>query len=204
MISDDARPATAGDDAIEGAPAGAAAPAEPPRHPPDIGDDVVAVFEAELAEARRLADEHWDRYLRAEADLDNLRRRGRRQTDEALRLQRRDLLTRFLEVADNLERALAHAEADRASLVAGLEGTSRELVRLLSQEGVAPIAAMDAPFDPALHEAVSVVPLPGADEERVVAVERTGYTLAGELLRPARVVVGKPTAAGPASNGPAA
>ena len=127
----------------------------------------------------------------AEADLDNLRRRSRRLTDEALRLQRRDLLSRFLEVADNLERALSHVESDPAALVGGVEGIARDLARLLAQEGVAAIAALGEPFDPALHEAVGVVPVPGGGEDRVVAVERTGYTVDGDLLRPARVLVGR-------------
>jgi molecular chaperone GrpE len=171
-------PGTGGADA-----AGAAAPAADP-----------VPIEDELAEARRLAEEHWDRYLRAEADLDNVRRRARRQADEALRQQRRDLLLRFLPVADNLERALAHAASDPQSLMAGVEGTYRELARVLALSGVAAIEAQDAPFDPALHEAVSVVPLPPGSDERVVAVELPGYLMDGELLRPARVIVGQPPA----------
>jgi molecular chaperone GrpE len=157
-----------------------------------IDPAVVEVFEAELAEARRLADENWDRYLRAEADLENVRRRNARLREEALARQRREVLSRFLDVADNLERALAFADSDPGALAEGVDGTYRELSKALAREGVEPIAALDTPFDPQLHEAVGVVPLPDATEDRVVSVDRTGYTLGGELLRPARVIVGQP------------
>lgn len=152
--------------------------------------------ETELAEARRRAEENWDRYLRAEADLENFRKRAVRLRDEAVERQRRDLLARMLELADNLERALAHSASDPAALTSGVEGTYRELTRMLGSEGVETIPALDEPFDPDVHEAVSVVPLPGAEQERVISVERTGYTVNGELLRPARVVVGAPAPTG--------
>jgi len=148
--------------------------------------------EAELEAALRTAEENWERYLRAEADLDNFRKRAARLREEALERQRRDLLVRFLDVLDNLERAMAHSEADPEAVAAGVESMYRELSRMLAQEGIETISAMDAPFDPNLHDAVSAVPVPGAEDERVVAVERNGYTLNGDLLRPARVVVGMP------------
>lgn len=161
---------------------------------------VAEAFETELAEARRKADENWDRYLRAEADLENVRRRSSRLRDEAVERQRRDLLSRFLDVADNLERALSFADSDPAALAEGVDATHRELSKILASEGVEPIAAMDAPFDPDLHEAVGVVPVPDATEDRVVSVDRTGYTVGGELLRPARVIVGQ-SAGRPAGGG---
>lgn len=160
--------------------------------PAGVSRALVEAFETELAAARRQADEHWDRYLRAEAELENTRKRAERQRQEALARQRRDLLACVLAVADNLERALAHASADPQSLRAGIEGTYREVERLLEREGVARIAAQGKPFDPNVHEAVGVVAAPGIEGERVVAVELPGYTLDGELLRAARVIVGRP------------
>jgi len=160
--------------------------------PNTVEQTVIAAFEADLAEARRMADENWDRYLRAEAELDNARKRSDRLRHEALTRQRRDLLARFLEVADNLERALDYADADPGALKAGLEGTYRAIVRLLEREGVQRIDADEAAFDPNLHEAVGVVTVPGIEDERVVSVEQAGYTLEGDLLRAARVIVGRP------------
>ncbi len=149
-------------------------------------------FARELADARRAADENHDRYVRAVAEMQTVRRRAEERLNLQVEQMRRELLLRFLDVADNLERALRHADSDAASLVAGVDATYRELERLLAREGVERIAADDAPFDPALHEAISVVPRPDLAAEQVVDVERAGYTVRGELLRAARVVVGRP------------
>lgn len=152
---------------------------------------VVEAFEHELAEARREKDEASDRHLRAEADLQNLRRMSEQRVREAREQVRRDLLNRILEVGDNLERALTYADGEQGGLGEGVRATLRTLELMLEREGVARIDAADAPFDPELHEAVGVVDVPGLDGERVVVVERAGYTLDGDLLRPARVVVGR-------------
>jgi len=168
------------------------APALPGGEDDPAEEALLALGEAALAEARREAESNWERYLRAEADLDNQRKLAERRREEALARQRRELFGRFLVVADNLERALAHAGADPAALLAGVETTYRDLGRLLALEGVVQVPALGEPFDPAVHEAVGVVPAPGATDERVVAVEQPGYTLGGDLLRPARVIIGRP------------
>lgn len=155
---------------------------------PDLADD----FVRELAEARRAADENHDQYLRALAEMQNVKRRNEERLKTIVEQQRRDLLLRFLDVADNLERALANAGAGGEALVAGVDATYRDLERLLEREGVERVAADGAPFDPMIHEATGVVPVAGLKAEQVVAVERNGYTVRGELLRPARVVVGQP------------
>jgi molecular chaperone GrpE len=164
-----------------------------------VDEAVVSAFEAELAaalrradEAERRAEESWDRYLRVEAELDNQRKRAERLREDAQDRLRRELLGRVLELGDNLERALSHSDADPAHLIDGVQATYRELQRFLAREGVRPVEALDTPFDPLQHEATGVITVPGLDEERVIAVEQTGYTLNGDLLRPARVVVGRP------------
>ncbi|MCB0216850.1 MAG: nucleotide exchange factor GrpE [Caldilineae bacterium] len=153
---------------------------------------VSAAFEQEIAEARRKADENWDRFLRAEAELANARKAAERARNEALARLRRELLTRFLEIADNLDRASAFKEADREALLEGLDSIRREVARVFEREGVSRIEAEAAAFDPQVHDALGVVPMPGLESEQVVQVERAGYLLDGELLRPARVVVGRP------------
>ena len=164
---------------------------DPADAPGAVDEAVVAAFEQELADALREKDEASDRHLRAEADLQKLRRAAEQRVREARDQVRRDLLSRVLDVADNLERALSFAQDEQGGLGEGVRATLRVLEHMLQREGVARIEAADAPFDPALHEAVGVIDVPGLDGERVVAVERTGYTIDGELLRPARVVVGR-------------
>lgn len=176
--------------AVAGDPAGDAAGADPAADPGAA--DLAETFAQELAEARRQADAHWDRYLRTQADLDNFRRRAEQLRREALDRQKRDLLGTVLEVADNVGRALALGDkADAEALRAGIASLQRELDRILAREGVALIPAQDQPFDPAVHEAVGAVTVPGLTVDTVVAVELPGYTLNGELLRAARVVVGQ-------------
>lgn len=186
---------------------GAGPPAHPSEQPADQAEGgAVEELQAALERERQRAADNWDRYLRAEADLENLRKRSARLRDEAVERQRREVLARFLDVADNLELALGHGDSEPEALLPGVQGTWRELLRQLSQEGVEPMEAQDAPFDPDLHDAVGVVPVPGEGPERVVSVERTGYTVHGELLRAARVLVGRPAGAagGPGGGTPGA
>lgn len=178
---------SAADSAAGDGPASGAAPASD-----DVAAALSEAFARELAEARRTADENHDLYVRAVAEMQTVRRRAEERLQGQVEQMRRELLLRFLDVADNLERALKHADGDPAALAAGVDATYRDLERLLAREGVERIAAADAPFDPALHEATGAVPMPGLTAEQVVAVERAGYTVRGELLRPARVVVGQP------------
>jgi molecular chaperone GrpE len=123
--------------------------------------------------------------------MENYRKRQRWRAEERVAQEREHLLRAFLEVADNLERALSAERADVASLRRGVEMTARTLRQLLDREGVQPIEAEGQPFDPTWHEAVSTVPHQKVDLERdaVVEVVRPGYRLEDRLLRPARVVV---------------
>jgi molecular chaperone GrpE len=96
------------------------------------------------------------------------------------------LVNRLLSIADNLERALAHADS-KDPLYAGVRLTFDDLMEQLKKEGVRPIPALGRSFDPNLHEAVAT---DGSGGNTVVKVLDTGYMLNGNLLRPARVVVG--------------
>lgn len=141
----------------------------------------------EIENLRQQAAEYRDKYLRAMAEMDNYKKRVERRYADEAEAERKRLLRAFLAVADNLERALAHTEADGA-FAEGVELTYQDLQRLLRQEGVEPLTAVGQPFDPELHEAVAVVP--GDDTQAVVVDEtRKGYLYRGELLRPAKVVV---------------
>jgi molecular chaperone GrpE len=157
---------------------------------PAIDKTVVEEFERELAEARRQADENHDRYLRAVAELENVRKRLEKTYQERVVQVRRELLRRFLEVADNLERALKAAQ-EGGDIVEGVQLTYHQLQRLITQQGVEPIEAIGQPFDPLKHEAISIVSVDGVEDETIVAEEQRGYTHQGELLRPSRVYVAK-------------
>lgn len=129
-----------------------------------------------------------ERALRLQAEAENVRKRADRRAEAKIQRERERLLTRLLTVADNLERALAHAD-ENDPLRAGVQLSLDDLLGQLAQEGSEPIQALDQPFDPYLHEAVTT---DGSGGDTVVQVLQTGYTLDGALLRPARVIVGNP------------
>jgi molecular chaperone GrpE len=131
-----------------------------------------------------------ERYLRLAADLDNTKKRLAQSYARQAEQEKEQLLTDFLEVADNLERALAHANDPNAgSLMEGMQAIQRQFQQTLVKHGVRSFAAKGQPFDPERHEAISVTHQPGLPPETVVDVAQPGYTIDDKVLRPARVVV---------------
>ena len=146
----------------------------------------------ELEQVQCEAAENRELYLRALADKENARKRLERLYGERLAEAKRNLLRRVIGVSDNLERVLAHQEANEAVLE-GVRLTYRQLQDLLRSEGVEPIQALGQPFNPAEHEAVAVVEGP-EPPGTVVGEELRGYRQGEYLLRPAhvRVTAGEP------------
>jgi molecular chaperone GrpE len=132
-----------------------------------------------------------DRWRRALADLDNLRKRYAREVARE-RTAERDLVTAaFLPVLDTVDRALEHAEADPRSIVEGVRTLREQAMAVLSGLGYQREDAVAVPFDPARHEVVGVVETDGSQAApgSVVAVLRPGYGAADRQLRPAAVTV---------------
>lgn len=131
-------------------------------------------------------------YMRMAADIDNTKKRLARNAERRLEQDRADLLADMLPVADNLERILAHSKqvGDR-DLSLGLGIALKDLMSRLRKHGVEPFGAEGAPFDPEWHEAIGAVSERNIPGGTVVKVERKGYRLDGELLRPARVLVAR-------------
>ena len=134
-----------------------------------------------------------DRALRFQAEMENFRKRQRRLAENQIEADRGRLLSNFLMVADDLDRALSAEGGDDGNVREGLEVTQRSLQQLLRQEGVELIEARGEKFDPTWHEAIGTVPHQGVDADRdtVVDVTQPGYRLDGRLLRPARVIVAR-------------
>jgi molecular chaperone GrpE len=158
-----------------------------------------------LARAEATAEEHWNRYLRTAAELENVRKRAARDVEQARKYAVERLAAELLPVLDSLEMGLEAAGSSSAeSLIEGKRATLRLLAGALQKFGVEPIAPAGQPFDPQLHEAISVQPAPGVAPGGIVAVVQKGYQLNGRLLRPARVVVAASAPADPGSAAPAA
>jgi len=158
--------------------------------PADPSAARIADLEAQLAAAEKDKKDNWDKYLRTAADLENYRKRTKRDIDDAKADTKSRVLKEILPVVDNLERAMAH-ETDGSAVLEGIKLVHRQFLTALERLEVTAVEAMGQPFDPNLHEAI------GQEESdsppgSVVKVLQTGYKLGDRLLRPALVVVAKP------------
>lgn len=145
-----------------------------------------------LTLAEQQAHENWEKAVRAQAELDNVRRRAEREVANAHRYGVEKLITDLLPVIDSLEQALQLAvKAEDASMHEGLELTLKLFMDVLKKFEVQQIDPTGAPFDPQLHEAMSMQVAPDAEANTVLAVFQKGYKLSDRVIRPARVVVSK-------------
>lgn len=149
----------------------------------------------ELKARTELAEQKLKQRLeQLESDNDALRKRLERTLKQRLDRFKMDLLLRFLEVADNLERALEAVESgsDLEELREGVELNLRLFLDRLGEVGIEPIQVLNQPFDPHLTEAVGLIPVtdPALDQHVVEVVQR-GYLYGDQLLRPARARVGR-------------
>ncbi len=156
----------------------------------DGGSDVAA----RLAAAEKEKKDNWDRYLRAAADLENLRKRQKRETDDAKFEAKSKTLKEMLPVVDNLERAIEHAVSQQGEtnpIIDGIQLVLRQFLTAFERLDVHPIDTAGQPFDPNLHEAISQQESDAPPGTIVQQLQR-GYRLGDRLLRPALVVVAKP------------
>jgi len=145
-----------------------------------------------LAESEERARSHWDQYLRAVAELENVRKRAARDVEAANRYGLEKLIEELLPVRESLELAVQNAaRADAASLAQGQEATLKLLNRALEKLGVTQIDPLGEPFDPARHEAMMMQESATAEPNSVLKVVQPGFELNGRLLRPARVIVAR-------------
>ncbi|MBM4022016.1 MAG: nucleotide exchange factor GrpE [Planctomycetes bacterium] len=134
-----------------------------------------------------------DRILRLQAELENFRKRSRREYDESQRYREIDLLRDLLPVLDNVNRAIAAADksADLQGLREGFRMTGQQLEKLLFGHGCSTILTDGTPFDPTVHEAIQQQTVPGAAAGTVVATVSQGFRLHDRVVRPAQVIVAK-------------
>jgi molecular chaperone GrpE len=154
----------------------------------------VAELEAQLAEKDRQAQEYLGKYRQAAAEFDEARLRLRREISKDIERARREILSEFLDVLDNLDRALdsAKGSASYEALLQGVDMVRRQFIAKLEGLGVTRIEALNQPFDPSLHEAISSVPAASPEQDgQVVGTVRSGYRIGDEVLRPAAVAVAK-------------
>ena len=145
----------------------------------------------ELAKALEEVAQYKEAALRAHADAQNVRRRAEQDVEKAHKFGIEKFAKSIVSVADNLERALASTPATgEADLVReGVELTLKDLLETLARFEVKVVDPHGEPFNPELHQAMTMVPNPELEPNTVMDVVQKGYTLQGRLLRPAMVVV---------------
>ena len=143
-----------------------------------------------ITELKALAAENWDKYVRAAAELENVRKRATRDVENAHKFALERFCTELLAVKDSLEMGVAAADkADAQSLLEGKEATLKLLAATMERFGVVELDPEGEPFDPQQHEAMTMQPSADVEPGSVLTVFQKGYALNGRLLRPARVVV---------------
>jgi molecular chaperone GrpE len=155
--------------------------------------------EAEITSLKEEAGKLKDQLLRTLAEMDNLRKRTEREKAEATLYAASNFARDIMSVSDNMERALATAEADHLkeatepvkNLIAGVEMTQRELLNVFERHGIKRVDPMGEKFDPHFHQAVYEVPTNEQPPGTVVQVMQPGFKIGERVLRPAMVGVAK-------------
>ncbi|WP_239954150.1 nucleotide exchange factor GrpE [Pantoea sp. Z09] len=157
----------------------------------DPRDERIAQLEAELAQLQTGVR---DAQLRAQAEVENIRRRTEIDVEKAHKFALEKFANELLPVIDSLERALEVADKENpelASMIEGIELTLKSLLGAVRKFGVEVVGDTNVPFNPEIHQAMSMMESDDVAPNHVMMVMQRGYTLNGRLLRPAMVAVAK-------------
>jgi molecular chaperone GrpE len=149
-------------------------------------------LQSELAATEERAKNHWEQYLRALADVENVRKRAAKDLENTRQFAVEKFAQDLIAVKDSLELAVSNSQkansAELASLIEGQNATLRLLAKAFEKAQIEEVIPEGQPFNPELHEAMMAQPS-DAPPNTVLSVIQRGYQLNGRLLRPARVVV---------------
>lgn len=149
----------------------------------------------ELAQTVEKAAENWDKFVRTQAELENLKRRADKDLQNAHRFAIEKFARELLSVADSLELGLGVETSDQPAVEQLREGmalTLKQLLATLEKFQIVPIDPLGDKFNPELHQAMAMQPTDEAEANTVLKVYQKGYLLSERLLRPAMVVVAQP------------
>ena len=157
--------------------------------------DELSLLREQLEAAEASAAMAKDELLRVQAEMQNLRRRTEQDIEKAHKFGQEKFSIELLSVMDNLERSSAAAEASEDEAVKaikeGVELTLKCFIDCFKRFNIEPVDPLGEPFDPQLHQAMSIQETPDAEPNSVIAVMQKGYTLHGRVIRPAMVMVSK-------------
>lgn len=147
-------------------------------------------LQAELEEANAKASENWDKALRIQAEMDNLRKRSEKQVEDAHKYAVKKFVEELLPVADSLEMGYA-VDGEVEQIREGIGLTMNVLKAAMEKFSVVAVDPLGEKFNPDLHQAMAMQPSDEYENDHVSAVMQKGYTLNGRLVRPAMVMVVK-------------
>lgn len=157
----------------------------------------ISALEKELAESQAIISAQKDGVLRSKAEVENMRRRVSIDVEKAHKFALNKFANELLPVVDNLERAIGNIDKDveaNKGIIEGIEMTLSSMINALGKSGVKEINPKGETFNPELHQAITMIEVPGAEPNSVIDVMQKGFELNGRLLRPAMVVVAKAAA----------
>jgi molecular chaperone GrpE len=149
-------------------------------------------LQTQLEEAQQSTKDNWDKVLRAQAEMENLKRRNAKDLENAHKFALDGFVKALLEVKDSLMMGLKTAQEESASvesITKGLEMTDKVFTSTLEKFGVETINPKGEAFNPEFHEAVTMISMPDQESNSVLEVIQAGFTLNGRLVRPAMVIV---------------
>ena len=151
-------------------------------------------LELALSAAQATVVDQKDSVIRAKAEVDNVRRRAAQDVEKARKFALEKFASELLPTVDNLERGLENIDAEdekQKAIGEGVSLTLQGLITALDKFGVKAVNPQDQPFNPELHQAMSMQEVEGVAPNSVIAVMQKGYELNGRLVRPAMVMVSK-------------
>jgi len=152
----------------------------------------VDMLKEQLEAKEAKAKENYDLYLRAMAEMDNLRKRTAREKADTIKYGKEEIIKDILPFLDSMDRALEHADtSDARAFIDGIRLMQDQLLCCLQKHGVERIESMGEDFDPNLHEALMMLDSADHRDNQIVSEMEKGYLLNGRLIRPSRVCVCK-------------
>lgn len=148
-------------------------------------------LEAQLEDAQAKAAENWEQYLRAKAEMDNLRRRNAKDVENAHKYGIEKFVSELLPVLDSMVMGLTIEDASAESQREGMKLTMSMLEKMMEKLGIEEIDPLNEKFDADKHQAMTVQPAADVEPNTVIAVMQKGYALNERLIRPAMVMVSK-------------
>ncbi len=160
----------------------------------EVGEDSIESLKQQLEEAQQKSQENWDKAVRTQADMENLKRRTQKDVENAHKYALEKFARELVNVVDSLELGIQAAAGDTpevAKLREGMELTLKQLQTVLKKFNIEAVDPTGKPFNPEHHQAMSMQPSDEHDPNTVVNVFQKGYLLNDRLIRPAMVVVSK-------------